>query len=334
MPLMRRVCGRGVRRAAKERAVGWLLHARLPLTSSSSVLFPFCYPCFFSIPSLWSVSTNDIVFVVMTSSKTPLKAKGVLDSWGSGLENILMISDAPDPELPPGTITPAGAAAQRAASASAAAAAGSGGGGSGGGSGAYGGSGAANSGGGGSGGSGGRVGGVGASIKQALDEQHTPIWGVKYLSASPDFARLKSKRWFVLADDDTWVNIPALLDFAARYDSRCPVVFGYVWSKIWSDHDLDYHSGGAGLLMSQEAFLQVSSSPHPTPCLQMLYLCCTAWRLIFAFAFFSCSLFLLRSDCACVLHHSVPVPPLQRHHIRPLRLGQAGPARAPPRLLL
>jgi len=68
-----------------------------------------------------------------------------------------------------------------------------------------------------------------------------------------------------LADDDTWVNVPALLDLASAYHYRCPVSFGYVWSHVWIE-DFDYISGGAGLLLSQRAFLELTPAFYTDQC--------------------------------------------------------------------
>lgn len=65
----------------------------------------------------------------------------------------------------------------------------------------------------------------------SMDRQHFQIWAMRYLWEQPEYAALKDKKWFFLADDETWVNLPALLDLVDSYDSRCPVAFGYVWSR-------------------------------------------------------------------------------------------------------
>lgn len=50
------------------------------------------------------VTTNDIAFLVVTSSSSNhFKAKAILDSWGKGLEHLMLISDVADPTV--GTIT-------------------------------------------------------------------------------------------------------------------------------------------------------------------------------------------------------------------------------------
>jgi hypothetical protein len=167
------------------------------------------------------LDASDIVFIVLTSAKTQSKAKAVLDTWGKGLENLLLISDEANPELH--TIS----YDQVAGSSS----------------------------------------GVGASSKADTvgEEQHTQIWAMKLIYENDQYMHLRNKRWYFLADDDSWVNIPALLQLASQYDFRCPVMMGYVWSKVWIE-DLDYLSGGAGMLLSQEAFNQLSPAFYTEEC--------------------------------------------------------------------
>jgi len=112
-------------------------------------------------------------------------------------------------------------------------------------------------------------GGVGAAsgrpIPTRIDKNHRQIWGMKYIDSDPHFANLKDKKWFFLADDDTWVNIPALLDLTNRYHHLCPVTFGYIWSHVWIE-DFDYISGGAGLLLSQKAFRDMTPAFYTDVC--------------------------------------------------------------------
>jgi hypothetical protein len=154
----------------------------------------------------------------MTSSRTQSKAKAVLESWGEGIENLLLISDENNKDL--GSISFD------------------------------------------------TVRGVpksGMSVYPDDPSQQAQIWGMKYINSNDNYKHLRHKKWFFIADDDSWVNIPALLDLISRYDSRCPVVFGYVWSKIWIE-DLDYHSGGAGLLMTGDAFRILSEAFYTSEC--------------------------------------------------------------------
>ena len=57
--------------------------------------------------------------------------------------------------------------------------------------------------------------------------------------------------WTVLADDDSYVNVPHLLRYASRFDPAQPLLIGHVLDGVWpAAHTF---SGGAGLLISREA---------------------------------------------------------------------------------
>ena len=63
---------------------------------------------------------------------------------------------------------------------------------------------------------------------------------------------LETKKWFLFVDDDTWINVPALLDYFGAYSETLPVAFGYVWDDVWARGAV--YSGGAGIIMSRSAF--------------------------------------------------------------------------------
>jgi hypothetical protein len=79
--------------------------------------------------------------------------------------------------------------------------------------------------GGGSGNKDGGAGGGGDDSSTTWDPVHRQIWALKYIEADQQLNGLRSKPWFFMADDDTWVNVPALLDLISRYHHRCPVCF-------------------------------------------------------------------------------------------------------------
>lgn len=91
------------------------------------------------------------------------------------------------------------------------------------------------------------------------------MWTLKHIDAVRDnstgtrdrqdghLTRLHDKKWYFLAHDALWVNVPAVLDLARRFDPGCPALFGYVWSDVWLEVS-DYVSGSAGMLLSQKAF--------------------------------------------------------------------------------
>lgn len=64
-------------------------------------------------------------------------------------------------------------------------------------------------------------------------------------------------RWVVLVDDDTWLNVPHLVEFLAAFDHRFPVMFGYVldYSAAGAPYEVEppYVQGGAAIVLSHEA---------------------------------------------------------------------------------
>jgi len=87
------------------------------------------------------------------------------------------------------------------------------------------------------------------------DGQHRQLRGMKWLRANkPD---ISSKSWFALVDDDTWLNIPALLHFLQPYSPDLPLNFGYVWDNMWEPGRV-VQSGGSGMVLSRNAFQQLA----------------------------------------------------------------------------
>lgn len=83
------------------------------------------------------------------------------------------------------------------------------------------------------------------------DAQHRQLRGMKWLRTHKP--RLSNKNWFVLVDDDTWINIPALLHFLHHYSPELPVNFGFVWDDVW-ELGKSVQSGGAAMVLSRMAF--------------------------------------------------------------------------------
>ena len=73
-------------------------------------------------------------------------------------------------------------------------------------------------------------------------------------------------QWFLFADDDTFVNADALLAFAARQNASRPVAFGFLFNPgFWNPpRAFSYFSGGAGMLLSREAFARLVRTAPPT----------------------------------------------------------------------
>ena len=75
------------------------------------------------------------------------------------------------------------------------------------------------------------------------------IYGMKWiLNERPD---LMQKDWFFLVDDDTWVNVPVLLDYLSGFPAFLPLSFSHIY--LMYDNQAVYN-GGAGMLFTHTAF--------------------------------------------------------------------------------
>ena len=54
-------------------------------------------------------------------------------------------------------------------------------------------------------------------------------------------------RWVLLVDDDSYVNVPALLRLASRFDYTEPLLVGHVLDGVWPS--VRGFSGGAAILL-------------------------------------------------------------------------------------
>lgn len=74
-------------------------------------------------------------------------------------------------------------------------------------------------------------------------------------------------RWTLLVDDDSFVNLPALLRYASRFDADEPLLIGHVLNGIWPR--VRGFSGGAGMLLSRAALQRfgqaLASGAMPLP---------------------------------------------------------------------
>ena len=64
---------------------------------------------------------------------------------------------------------------------------------------------------------------------------------------------LADKKWFFCVDDDTWINVPSLLEYISGFPESLPLSF----SHIYLIDDRALYNGGAGMLSSQEAFHRI-----------------------------------------------------------------------------
>ena len=73
---------------------------------------------------------------------------------------------------------------------------------------------------------------------------------------------LTSKKWFFFVDDDTWVNVPSLLDYISWFPETLPLSFSHIYLR----HDRAVYNGGAGMLFSREAFQRIAIGMFTDKC--------------------------------------------------------------------
>ncbi len=96
------------------------------------------------------------------------------------------------------------------------------------------------------------------------DAQHRQLIGSQWLINNRS-ELIKKVKWFVFADDDTWINVPALLSYLQLFDYRMKLSIGYIWDDIWIT-GWSYFSGGAGIVLSQSAFMSVMPAIYTKEC--------------------------------------------------------------------
>jgi hypothetical protein len=75
----------------------------------------------------------------------------------------------------------------------------------------------------------------------------------------------KRVKWNMFVDDDTCLNVPALLSYLQLFDHRVSLSLGYVWDDLWESR-WSFHSGGAGVVFSQPAFVSVVPAIYSKEC--------------------------------------------------------------------
>ena len=86
-----------------------------------------------------------------------------------------------------------------------------------------------------------------------LDAQHRQLRGMQWLLHEPQ------TRWYVLVDDDTWVHVPMLLTYLSLLPHNASLISGY-------RHESGVFNGGAGIVLTQEAFRRIASALYTEEC--------------------------------------------------------------------
>ncbi len=86
------------------------------------------------------------------------------------------------------------------------------------------------------------------------EAQTRQLHGMKWIYNNR--ADLTSKKWFFCVDDDTWVNVPSLLEYTSPFPETLPLSFSHIYLR---DNRAVYN-GGAGMLFSREAFHRIAAA--------------------------------------------------------------------------
>ena len=96
------------------------------------------------------------------------------------------------------------------------------------------------------------------------DAQHRQLRGSQWLMKNRSDL-VKTVKWFMFVDDDTWVNVPALLSYLQLFDHRASLSLGFLWDDVWVAK-WSFVTGGAGVIFSQAAFVSVVPAIYGEEC--------------------------------------------------------------------
>ncbi|KAJ3121021.1 hypothetical protein HK098_004061 [Nowakowskiella sp. JEL0407] len=94
------------------------------------------------------------------------------------------------------------------------------------------------------------------------DAQHRQLKGIKYIYAH-NSSLIESKKWIILVDDDTWLNIPALIRYLIKFDYKLPMGIG--WVHLLRKTTAIY-SGGAAMIFSKPAMDLIAPNLYTDVC--------------------------------------------------------------------
>jgi hypothetical protein len=92
------------------------------------------------------------------------------------------------------------------------------------------------------------------------DSCHDKVWSVLERNTGDE------ADWFIIADDDTWFNLPNLAAILATLPQEEAVICGCVGPAIIPDQASITHAhGGCGIILSPAALRALRAVPHPWP---------------------------------------------------------------------
>ena len=96
------------------------------------------------------------------------------------------------------------------------------------------------------------------------DAQHRQL---RYVADEKLFTAHAGADWILFVDDDSWVDVPNLLNFITQFDPALKLAFGHVWAPgHWRTSDVDFLSGGAGMLLTSAAISAVRTRLYTPLC--------------------------------------------------------------------
>ena len=92
------------------------------------------------------------------------------------------------------------------------------------------------------------------------DSCHDKVWSVLERNTGDE------ADWFIIADDDTWFNLPNLAAILAALPQEEAVICGCICPAIFPDKQAVLHAhGGCGIILSPAALRALRSVPRPWP---------------------------------------------------------------------
>ena len=103
-----------------------------------------------------------------------------------------------------------------------------------------------------------------------FDDEAARIFGVREFLPSDDGSRLAAQsrqvfgslnrirlnkyKWFMLFDDDTWINLQLLAKFLKNLDYTRTIGIGFLYNSYRGDPGVNWFSGGGGMLYTSSAY--------------------------------------------------------------------------------
>lgn len=138
------------------------------------------------------------------------------------------------------------------------------------------------------------------------------VYGLGLLQSLPALKSLSSKPWVFVVADDTWVNIPVLLQTLSRYKHTCPVALSHVRSGEWVEAG-DYATISSGMALTRSALDLIAPKLLKSECPFTLSAAVTVSRCLWGSQIpllHEDSLLAHKVDVSLDKHKSLRIPPI------------------------